>query len=524
MMKVIVVEDEPAILAGIVRMIENLELDMEVRGSYRNGEQALAGMEKDLPDIVVTDIRMPVMNGLELIGEAQKRYEGIEYVVLSGYSEFAYAKEAIRFGVDSYILKPPVQSELQETLKRLTDKIEKRKQKVLCEELQNAIFNDEYAKDVLEKGFEGYSCCYLLLVCVGAFSMRAETLIRPLNEIWNSASIREKLKGKAENDWRYFVFDSKALNEKLVFLASKDDSIVPVKHLVNRLSSYEKLLEMPVNIVLSKAFSNTEELGKKYRDIRFCMSNQALIGKSHMTIMGEEVLPEAYIAIGNQEKDRLSSLLEKDDFKGVIQCFQQLCIQWKKNKITQINCEFSMKYFMSEIYRNYPGLQQDYTMEQLLYEVEAIIGGTLSYEGLLSSMVALIKKIGEKARKSMQNKTLEDVVELMYEYIRTQYAQGLAVEEFASKYGYNATYVANQFTAIKKISPNRLVTNLRLNRAKELLQSSDYRLRDIAEMIGYHDVSYFSRIFKDSVGISPRQYREDVDKQYGKVDCCKEEE
>lgn len=106
MMKVIVVEDEPAILAGIVRMIENLELDMEVRGCYRNGEQALAGMEIDQPDILVTDIRMPVMNGLELIEEAQKRYEGIEYVVLSGFSEFAYAKEAIRFGVDSYILKP----------------------------------------------------------------------------------------------------------------------------------------------------------------------------------------------------------------------------------------------------------------------------------------------------------------------------------------------------------------------------------------------------------------------------------
>ncbi|MFD1404357.1 response regulator [Robinsoniella peoriensis] len=513
MMKVIVVEDEPAILAGIVRMIENLELDMEVRGCYRNGEQALAGMEIDQPDILVTDIRMPVMNGLELIEEAQKRYEGIEYVVLSGFSEFAYAKEAIRFGVDSYILKPPVQCELQETLKRLSEKIEKRKQKELCEELQNAIFNGMYDRTVFEKGFKDYNCCYLLLVCVGAFSMRSETFIRPPSEIWNSGFIREKLKGKADKDWRYYIFDSKAGNEKLVFLASKDDSIVPVKHLVNQLSGYEKLLEMPVNIVLSEAFTDTKELGKKYRDIRFCMSNQALIGRSHMTIMGEEVLPEAYIAIGNQEKNRLSSLLEKDDFKGIIQCFEQLCRQWKKNKITQINCEFSMKYFMSEIYRNYPGLQQDYTMEQLLYEVEAIIGGTLSYEGLQDSMKSLIEKIGEKARKSMQNKTLEDVVELLYEYICTQYAQGLTVEEFASKYGYNATYVANQFTAIKKISPNRLVTNLRMNKAKELLQSSDYRLKDIAEMIGYHDVSYFSRIFKESVGISPRQYRDHVDKQ-----------
>ena len=115
LMKILVAEDEPAIRQGIIALIGNLGLSVEITGAAEDGMEALELMAATRPDVLITDIRMPGMSGLELIGKAKELYPGTEYVILSGYSEFEYAKQAMRYGVQDYILKPPRKEEVGRT-------------------------------------------------------------------------------------------------------------------------------------------------------------------------------------------------------------------------------------------------------------------------------------------------------------------------------------------------------------------------------------------------------------------------
>ena len=141
MIDVLIVEDEPAILMGIMQLVESLELPIEVQGGCGNGIDAMKHIGQKKPDVVITDIRMPGMNGLELIEKSQKTYPGIQYIVLSGYSEFEYAKKAIQYGVEEYILKPPVRGELYDVLKKLCDRISSEKEDEEKVALRGLIFN-----------------------------------------------------------------------------------------------------------------------------------------------------------------------------------------------------------------------------------------------------------------------------------------------------------------------------------------------------------------------------------------------
>ncbi|HHV12035.1 MAG TPA: response regulator [Clostridiales bacterium] len=508
MVNLMVVEDEPAILLGVVQLIKNLDLPITVVASCTNGAMALKRLEDVSVDLVITDIRMPVMNGLKLIEEAKKQYPDIEFIVLSGYSEFEYARTALRFGVGDYILKPPKQEETYSVLKKLCEKIEEQKKKRDYQIIESIIFSENYdaGMDIMERFKDKY--CYLLFACAGPYSAWAESLIRPDGAIWDREHIEKQLGSKLGGHCTYYVFDAKLGNEKLIFLASEEEAIIPVKQLVNQLARYERLLDLPISIVLSERFSDIKEARSVYRKLRLSMGNSVIIGKSHMVMLDDKNTIENYIAIDNNERSNIQKFIEKDDFKSLVQVFNQLCQRWKKEKTSQANCEFSVKYLISEIYRNYNELKKEYSIEELLGRVEEVIGTSVSFEQFNLGIVEIIEDINRKVRGIKSNLKIDDVVELFYELITNNYAQDISIEQFAGQFGYNPTYVANMFTAIKKISPNKLVIQFRMNKAKELLKESDYLLKDIAAMIGYNDVSYFSRIFKEVTGESPKQFRE----------------
>lgn len=512
MVNLMVVEDEPAILFGIVQLIRNLDLPLAIVSSCTNGEMALEQLEKVSVDLVITDIRMPVMSGLKLIEEGKKRYPDMEYVVLSGYSEFEYARTALRFGVGDYILKPPKQEEIYSVLKDLCGKIENKKQKRDYNVIENMIFSENWdpSSGVEERFKDKY--CYLLFICAGPYSAWAESVIHPDGEIWDREHIEKQLGSKLSDNCIYYVFDAKLGNEKLIFLASAEEAIIPVRQLVNQLARYEKLLNLPISIVLSERFSDLREARNRYRKLRLSMSNSVIIGKSHMVMLDNQDPIETYVAIDNNERSNIQKFIKNDDFKSLIQAFHQLCQRWKKEKISQANCEFSVKYLISEIYRNYNELKKEYSIEELLHRVEEVIGSSVSFEQFNEGIVKIIEDINQKVRNLKTNLKIDDVVELFYELITANYAQDISVEQFARQFGYNPTYVANMFTSIKKISPGKLVIHYRMKKAKELLRDSDYLLKDIAAMIGYNDVSYFSRIFKEVTGESPKQFRDRI--------CC----
>lgn len=247
-----------------------------------------------------------------------------------------------------------------------------------------------------------------------------------------------------------------------------------------------------------------------YGQLRRCLSIQALIGKSHASFLQEEAEDFTRLGIRNEEKTKLGMLLAKDNLAGVGALLRTLCAKWRQKRFPQVSCQFSVKYLITEIYRVYPELQKKYTMEELLYQIDAVIGASLWFEDFEGGIGGLLDQLHGDVRGGKTNKSIEDAVSLLEEYIRLHFSDNISIESFAGQFGYHPVYVPNQFTVRKKVSPNRLLTNLRMEKAKDYLTHSDYLLKDIAEMTGYKDISYFSRTFKENTGCSPKQFREKV--------------
>lgn len=506
MLKVLIAEDEPAIRQGIIALIEGLGLQIEITGIAEDGLEALELMKIEKPDIVITDIKMPGMSGIELIGTAKKLYTDIEYIILSGYSEFEYAKQAMRYGVQDYILKPPRRDEVLGVLEKLCVSLEAVKENARKQKLFQYLVNGSKV-EMPELGNAGVHF-YLALICAGPFANRNENLMQIADTHWSAVEMEKQLgKGLREKEYCW-VFDMKQQNEKLILLAVMQQEISPVQRMILKLTTYENLLCMPIHLILSDEIESTVYLPRIYASLHRSLGKQVLIGKSDVVFLNNESNHENELALDEGEKNKLSALLELGDEKGIEVLFHVFAEKWNKKRIPQVSCEYSVKYLFMEIFQKNPVLESRMEIEELFYQIEEVIGSTRLYCDFEEGIKKLLHQVFLVIKEEQSGKSIEDVVEMLEKHIYLHYNRNLALEEFAAQFGYSPTYLSNQFTSMKKISPSRMLTNIRLEKGKELLLNTEYLLKDIAEMLGYHDVSYFSRFFKDNVGVSPRQYRE----------------
>lgn len=155
MYKVMIVEDEPPLLRDIKLEIERASLSFKVTQEAINGQDALFKLEEDLPDVIFTDIRMPVMDGLQLAKEVRKSHENIPIIFISGYQDFTYAQNALKLNVYDYIVKPISSDSLRELLQKLERRLERERQNMHKEILSAVMSNTPYpplkAADIIKK-------------------------------------------------------------------------------------------------------------------------------------------------------------------------------------------------------------------------------------------------------------------------------------------------------------------------------------------------------------------------------------
>ena len=516
MSRLLIVEDEPAIQNGIMAMIPDLNLPLQIVGACFNGKSAMESLETLKPDIVLTDIKMPGMNGLELIQKSREVMPSIEYIILSGYSDFEYVRTAMQYGVNDYILKPFTYQEFREVMKKVCEKVENKKMYNYRRYIQELLFNNHPEKNKEAEVPGKYRCHYLALLCLGAFSVRSVDFITPDYTVWNAPEIEKRINDKMGQSGQCCVLDARVTNEKIVFLSVTDESVMHVKRFVNEASNYAKELDMPLTIALSNPFEDIEQLNKIHHEARINLSNRIVLGKSSVIIPEDTAPIENYVAINSQQRKSIHELLGNENLAGVIDQFLLLAEEWKKARLPQVICEFSAKYLVSEIYNRYDFLQKLYFLEDLLSKVEQVVCSSAGFGDFKEGIAGLMRDIEEDVVRSKVNLNVHEVVERIYQYICQHYTEAVSFEQLSRKFGYHASYISNTFTGIKGISPMKLMTNLRIAKAREMLADSKWPLKEIAAMTGYNDVNYFSRIFKEVVGVSPKQYRKNI--RQGDVD------
>lgn len=386
MYQAMIVDDDEIIRDGLKSLIDWEGLNVLVSCTAENGRAALDYMEKNQIDLLVTDVSMPEINGIQLIQKAKKINQNVKCVIISAYSDFQYVKEAVRLGIENYILKPIDEQELTNTVASTVEKM-------------NTESMEQREKE-------------------GDFAFQSNILSRLLYEEIDEFELMEKAE--------FIKFD----------LYAEMYMVCYVKMPTEAMPSY-------FSRKLSSLFQYDEAVQT------FCIRD----------------LEENYILIfsGNhlQEKD---ALLKK------------------------------------RIQHNFHYLQEEFGCTFHI---------TLSdYVDTYTMLPACYKQARKMQNDSLSGSSRNSLIQKVVEYVQEHYAEDINLKTISYEFGMNAFYLGQLFKESINISFTDYITDLRIQKAKELLKKNTYKVWEVSQMVGYSNTNYFYTLFKRKTGMSPAVFRE----------------
>lgn len=510
MYRVVVVDDEPLIARSISKMIPQANAAFQVEAITFDGESALKRIEQLRPQVVFTDIKMPVMNGLELAKQIRLRFPEIRTVIISGYGEFEYAKQAIHEGVVEYLLKPINRN----SLKTLLEKLEKLLDSYYYQEqikIWNSILHHsscQYSHEQIKNRFPQEQ--YLVaLFCCGSYCNSPSALPRKLLNFWHEHSLNNILHSLL-SCYSYWIVDSYHPNEQFVILScceEEDESLGKVFKEI-----HEELLchHIPITLLVRSFSGNSWQLGSVALQMHSQLSHILCFGKSSSWI-------NAPIADSNELRSafppslsRDLSILYKDGRRHYFEKeLDKVFVSMENSGFSQKEVEFSLKQFtfflmhqneLSELEGEFLPLLYDmttrcYSYPSLLEEFKSILQGLYHVKSLQEGMEKGNSISPQQIRK----------------YIDSNYTRSINVQTIAQELGVVAPYLSRLYVEHYGVSIKNEILLRRIEKAKELLSSPPFlSLREIADLTGFNDQFYFSKVFKQQTGKSPAEYRKAV--------------
>lgn len=504
--KVLVVEDEILLLNNIKKKIAAASSDFQVSGDAFNGKEALALIKKIHPDVIFTDIRMPVMDGLELAKTVYNDYPDIYIVIISGYDDFDYARTALQYRVYDYLLKPLKLDALAALLNSLGAEIRKKRDHKLYSLLYGQLNNNQlppsdlpFIREIAERKFT----CFL--VCFGNLHTHCQQSALPDQNQADSFSCLpwEALFASAPFDISdFWVFPQQFDNIKLILTGDLNSSPQDVGLFIQK--SLIQLLSGPnVTLACGQSQVSFSHLHSEWVSLRKLLFSSLIIGSSSLlpkpgpsAVLPPAVFPAASISY-------FYSLIHTSNTAGFMKALKPMFQEWEENRYPQ-------QWIEKMLMQLFTILQQCLYFSDLDYEqMQSAVYFSLETQPTLSDGAERI--IQEfvywiKLNKSVPSE-IETAIEEMDSYIRLHYKESINIAELAKNYHFNHSYLTRVFKKQKGQSPLKLINELRIHDACELLSDSVFSIKEISEMLGFTDQHYFSRIFKDFTGQNPKEYR-----------------
>lgn len=531
MLKVFLAEDEFIIREGIKNNIDWQAYGYEFCGEASDGELAFPLIQKTRPDILITDIKMPFVDGLALSRLVKKELPETEIIILSGYEEFDYAKEAIQIGVARYLLKPIN----GETLLQEIDSVAE----IILGKQKEKEIREKYQKEMEENSLRDQMDLFQHLV-TGDCSMEellsvADKLDLKIMAPWYSIVLLKIQSMK--HDYEEYSGSIVAVDERIVKLAEPEHVLIFDRALEGRaflfkadseeeLLAYQKEYLGDVKEVLS-GYANLRYFGgigtpvNRLREIpasfedashafahRYLVAESCILDSSLLMQEGAAEHEDFRISAVNPEqidRAKMQEFLRTGDLDEVVyfvdEFFGKLDGGAMKSRIFRqyitMDAYFSIVDFLKGL-----GLQKD--------EIEAPDqdGSILQDEKSAMDYIVRIMNKALVLREKKASSRYEDVVSEVIHYIEDNYAQEeLSLNLLASHVNFSPNHLSMIFSQQTGQTLIRYLTDYRMNRAKELLRCSSKKSSVISMEVGYKDPHYFSYLFKKTQGMTPTQYR-----------------
>ncbi|MDO4297186.1 MAG: helix-turn-helix domain-containing protein [Lachnospiraceae bacterium] len=494
MYRVCIADDEIYVQKSIIQRIANCQIEFEIAGTAVNGLEAQMIYEEQRPDLFFVDINMPMIDGLDFIERVKKQDSDTKtrFVIISGYDDFAYMKRAIRLGVVNYIKKTILQQEFNEMIREVYQQLETDRTKAGQEEKTDVWL----WSDFLESGIKDVFCGTCLLVrkqqAVRETGIFLKTLKKRTGIPSHDVFTEDGGMADQKSDWQAVAFGNEVPDILLLF---RENQIMNGKEIC-QIGESENFREASQIIYFSGKYQNPEELIARFEDmlnLRFYHVDERVMRLREMENQKLSISYSAFSAAlenarENKYKDCISSVLNR--------VFADVRYAHLLKQVYQ-----SMVMVMANKYMKY-GLPLPAQIRQELFPF-----AVSAYKTRKDLMKGLVDYAAELNQKMLLISSRCDLVDRTVQYMERNYREEISLKNLADEFFVVPTYLARRFKEKKNCTVMQYLEDIRLRKSKELLETSDYSILEIAQMVGYNDQNYFARSFRKVYGVSPREYR-----------------
>ncbi len=530
MLKTLIADDEPYTRKGLKALMRWRELGFEICGEAENGEQAFEKIKELKPDVIITDINMPLLNGLELIKKVNHEIKyDVKFIILSGYDEFDFARTAMRYGIKNYILKPIDEDELESVLKEVHDELKAVREskeanikafnsiseKSLKLVLRSAVDREsvDNVKKILDIGDTG-NFRYLMLEVENGNHVEGQQLKEDGKD--NSHAVRHYLTEILGEEYKFNILEesypnSATVNYGLIVTDKllgnyKNDVSYFLEFIYSQLS--EKI-DKKIHIYVGKAVNKLLLLRESYYSAIFAHSIKAYINNIRIIYYDDiKSLP-----LNSEMNERLNF----DDLIEAIENCDKLKINEVIDKEFEQEITFPIDLRMLAINVNF-----------LIYRVVKLISkmnGETAEILRLSEIVSFnyftayneikdnIKSFSHNCAKYINNLKQNQscgILSDVEKYIHKNYNRKITIKEVASRLFINPAYLGQIFKRKYGVSFNDYLHKYRIEKAKDLLKGTDLKIYEISEKLGYKNTDNFIEKFEEIIGTTPLQYRKSL--------------
>jgi two-component system, response regulator YesN len=499
MYKVLLVDDEPLITIGLKALLDWEDYGFEVVSTAESGEEALSYLKENQIDILVTDIMMAEMTGLELIKEVKILQPKVKCIVLTGYQEFEFIKQGLLLGIENYLVKPVDEEELLKTIRNVGDKLNAVTEG--NQEQEPSTLKDNTLWRFLNGEIDKNDCLERLSFYNIQFNQPYYSVSILSFENYHKAEISKDIRNYIEEQFSALCLYSSNQELLIIFGGTCEEEIIQFNQsLVHDLNSEQSkagifFLSMGKPVKTVEDLEESFAIAREYSLLQLYSHPNVLISE-RLTVDKQEEMKKQ-----QEFKDNIVKLILKADeeaLKMVDSYFQDIT-----SKSSFVSPQAVKKYTYDLISYIHYSLQSD----DLSYYTSAV--EKVVYSKDIHQMMTILKEYCRELILSILNQVnmRSPIVQNVLDFIHVHYDQGVSLKTLGQQFHVNAIYLGQLFQKEVGVVFSEYLNRYRLEKAKELLKTTHYRAGEIGKKVGYSDTTYFYKQFRKTVGTTPSEWR-----------------
>jgi DNA-binding NarL/FixJ family response regulator/AraC-like DNA-binding protein len=498
MIRIVLIEDEPSSTRFLTSIIERKCPGFQIVGAADNGTDGLEKVRQLRPDLLITDIRMPGVDGIELVSRVREELPGVYSVIVSGYQDFEYARRALHSGVVDYLLKPVNSAQLAALLESIGRKVERDTRAARVELFKKAI--DELPLETWRR--EKYL----------PFGTYAAALVRHgglPSRFGVSPGARDRLRepgpGGAEAEDAVWIIQGRD-DRELIFLHSPELAAAD-KFAAGVESAARARPGGFSTVVFSPGTFPLHELRHTVSLLCRSLDSAIVLGLTQVR-RGAESVPatgEGAAVLDGASASRVEFLLSNSLFSELEEELRTRFSSWERERRPQAWVETYLRQVFHLVLKWSPagaveaGDDFEFLLDDALRTAE-------SFGELAENAWSLVRRL-TRCPDPSQRSDAPALLGSVEHYLSNNYAQPISLRAVCDAFGVSQTYLSRLFRKHENRSFNEYLTLVRVRIAKKLMADNPgMPLKDVAAFVGYHDQFYFSRVFKSIEGIPPSEY------------------